>query len=264
MSEVVIQREEGNRQERFYSLDSLKFIFAFAIVLFHYNSSILGNITDEYSTRPLLQAIMKHGSYATEFFFMVSGFLIAHNYKSNIQHIQFKEYFKRRISAIIAPTWLCEISIGLFLPIVMWIVKGKIDLSNIPTFYKWFQSITFTSKGYVVSNSQWPISTVTWYVDVLIICYVIYWCIGHQKRKLYVPLCLIMIFLGYICLNFFDYPFLWNVNGRGYTAFFVGVLLYELQLLSHRINLQRIATVTFIVSGLLLVISSFGGGMTKY
>ena len=71
-----------------------------------------------------------------------------------------------------------------------------------------------------------------WYIDVLLLCYMLYYAVGRigKDRRVYIALSAGMVLLGWICLDHTPgLPFLWSFDGRGYAPFFLGVLLSEFQ-----------------------------------
>lgn len=220
-----------NTKKLFYEIDSLKFIMIFAIVFFHYYVDLYecGNI----SQLPFFRSVFKYGDHAVEFFFIVSGFLIAARYRDLIGKMTLIEFMGRRLKSLLPPVILAELLMGLLLPIMKAVIGQPFI---IPNFYEWFQSLTLSAKGYIGAKEN-PIAIVTWYCNILALCYLLYWSVGHISRhnyKRYVPLCGVLVFFGYVCIYFFDAPLLWHVNGRGYCCFFCGTLLYELQTYADR------------------------------
>lgn len=62
---------------RFYELDLLRLLAAFAVVLFHYTAVLPNSIENSLApTYPLLESIFKYGFLGVQFFFMISGFVI--------------------------------------------------------------------------------------------------------------------------------------------------------------------------------------------
>lgn len=226
-NEALKQSEiNSNISKIYYEINALKLIMIFAIVFFHYYVDLYAS--GDISKLPFLGVAFKYGDHAVEFFFIVSGFLIALRYQDSIKDMALVEFMGKRFKSLLPPVILAELFMGLLLPMIKAAVGQPFI---IPDFYQWFQSLTLSAKGYIGAKEN-PIAIVTWYCNVLVLCYLLYWCvnsISYYNQKKYVLLCVVSVFFGYICIYFFDLPLLWHVNGRGYCSFFVGVLLYELQ-----------------------------------
>lgn len=67
---------------------------------------------------------------------------------------------------------------------------------------------------------------------------------------------LVLVFFGYVCIYYFNYPLLWHENGRGYTSFFVGVLLYEFQVNCVYLNKKRISCACLLILMVLFAMGS--------
>jgi peptidoglycan/LPS O-acetylase OafA/YrhL len=88
--------------------------------------------------------------------------------------------------------------------------------------------------GWFTSYAQTglPVATTMWYVDVLLLCCLLYYpvCRLGKRRGVYLALCAGFVLLGLICLERKpNLPFLWSFDGRGYAPFFLGTLLCEFQ-----------------------------------
>lgn len=84
--------------------------------------------------------------------------------------------------------------------------------------------------GWVFENPG--INNPTWYISVLLICYIIFYIICRMSKRFNISLvyfCLCMIFTGIGLFTYkIDLPFLTMDNARGYYSFFTGIILADI------------------------------------
>lgn len=231
-------------------LNTIKFWACIGIVLFHYRCNLIG--TDYYGPFPFGDYIFQNGSLLVELFFLISGFLIDYNYAEKICDISFLTFFGGRIQKLIAPVWLGELLMGVVYPTFDWWLNGNICF---PSLYHWLQSLSFTATGYIKGDNVYPIAVVTWYVNILLLLYVYYWGINKYENKNKYAFYILMIFIGYFCIYFWNSPLLWASNGRGMASFFTGTLLCQIIKKNKKYNMSRISLIMF---GTTVVILLFG------
>lgn len=76
-------------KQHFEILDGLRGVAAIVVVLFH--------ILEIFSNGDHTKQLLNHGYLAVDFFFMLSGFVIAHAYDDRWDKMSLKSFFKRRI-----------------------------------------------------------------------------------------------------------------------------------------------------------------------
>lgn len=76
-------------KRHFKILDALRGVAALAVVLFH--------VLEVYSGGDHVKQLINHGYLAVDFFFMLSGFVMAHAYDDRWGKMTLKDFFKRRI-----------------------------------------------------------------------------------------------------------------------------------------------------------------------
>lgn len=216
---------------RLPQLDGLKIFFCFAVVMWHYYANFAHlDVNNAYNLIPNI--VYRRGYLGVEFFFMVSGFFIAHNYKEHLNEKKISAVFfvkKRFIS--LYPMYFVACSLGMILAICDRTFTNGVVTGREVNIYNSICSFTMTANG-------WAETGVTvyggsmWFIGILMICYIIYGFIASifTKQDTYIILLLMMIFLGwYLVLHQINIIFLYNENGRGYLSFFIGCLLYEIQ-----------------------------------
>lgn len=227
--------ETKEQQNRFDSITGMRGAACLCIVCFHFFCLFV----DDYGLSYDAVLWMLHTKYffeysknAVELFFMLSGFLTAWHYRGRIREMSFISYFKKHYGKLI----------GASLAVNLWalansIIRLKIGLADgvcTPTPLRFVLSVLMINTGWFTSYSQTllPINTTMWFIDVLVLCYLIYYAIGRlvKNTSAYIALCAVMVGIGWICLEHTpELPFLWSFNGRGYAPFFLGALLAEFQ-----------------------------------
>lgn len=76
-------------KEHFLILDALRGVAAMVVVLFH--------VLEVYSGGDHVNQLINHGYLAVDFFFMLSGYVMAHAYDDRWDRMTIKEFFKRRL-----------------------------------------------------------------------------------------------------------------------------------------------------------------------
>lgn len=206
---------------RLANLDILKIIATNFIIMHHYQLD--SNVKFEYIN-------FSFGSfyfgYFVELFFIISGFFTAYTLKSS--HISYKKQFLRKIFRLVPYVWISFI--GFAIPVVIykmlygdWLLGRSYGLNQI------ISSILMINQGWI---KEFPLglNNPVWYIDVLILCYLIYYillCMFKNNAK-YVYVVLVGSSLVLKVLHTNGIPFLHDSSLRGYIAFFIGILLYEI------------------------------------
>lgn len=217
-------------KKRFDELDGLKIFFALGVVLHHY----WGNEgAAKVSNCPKISTfIYIYGWISVEFFFILSGFLMEHTYRKIIDGLSFPQFMGRRLKSLYAP-YLCAECLGIFVVFLDYLLcqgqflfysRHQITVANI------IRSFSMTFQGWNLAVH--PFISVTWYINVLILCYVLYFAILRLAKR-----CKINPIYFYITLMLFawgfhqigsNFPFLLYYSTRGYWCFFVGCILYNI------------------------------------
>lgn len=171
-------------------------------------------------------------TYIVELFFEISGFGIAYMYRDRIINLSATEFLGKRYKKIFPIYWMT-----LLIATILYIYFEQLDISYsiiTPNFlydpFITILSITGTVCGWVIGVN--PTNGPAWYINVLCLCYIIYFVIAKQRRKgndTYILSLLIWFFIGFIGIfNNLQIPFLYEPSCRGYISFSMGALLYEL------------------------------------
>ena len=218
-------------KKRFDELDGLKIFFALGVVLYHYlgyeGNNKVGNC-------PKLSAfIYMYGCLGVEFFFILSGFLMEHTYRKIIDSLSFFQFMGRRLKSLYAP-YLCAESLGILVTFVDYILcKGQF------LFYKLNQiTVTNIIRSFSMTFQGWnfgmhPFMRTTWFINVLILCYALYFVVLRLAKRLRIKPMYFYIVVMLFAWGFHqmgaNFPFLLSYSTRGYWCFFTGCILYNIQ-----------------------------------
>ena len=223
------------RKERFESISGLRAMACLCVVCYHFFCLFIddpGLGRDMLPWYPASRYFFEYSKNAVEMFFLISGFLIAWHYRDKIQTISFRTFFGRHYGKLI----------GASLVVTLW-AWGNEAMRNLAglqanqmavTPIRILLSVLMINTGWFTSFRQTglPVCSTMWFVNLLVLCYLLYFVLGRigRNRYLFLGLCICMVIVGWICLEHTPkLPFLWTFNGRAYVPFFLGVLLCEFQ-----------------------------------
>lgn len=182
-------------KERLTAIDGLRGIFSIIIVLFHcrYFYWLFGG-----SETSRFYFVFSHGYLGSEFFFVVSGFMIAYTYKEKLPFMDIASFLYRRISTIYPTVFVTTV-----LCVVLHIWELSIPANTI--YYNPLTLKTIISSFMMLSSSTFvgesvPVNAPLWYMSALLVCYFLYYlfvCLNHNHGgKIYDFLCIFMIGVG--------------------------------------------------------------------
>ncbi len=233
----------------YYHELNLPRIIAAVYIAFFYHYLILFGYAPGVTIEKDLNAMCFWAYMAVEIFFTISGFVMYHAYAKRIQRkeVGFKKYILGRVKRIY-PTMILSVC---FMAAVQWTsraIYGQcsiLDLNDGRNSLKaFFLSILGLSSGWVCDHDQYSINGATWFISIIMICYVIFFCImRHVKQTWFQNICFILIqFVGVFLLwHPLNLPLLYKSCGRGYLDFFCGVILARL--------VERLQTLELKVTG---------------
>ncbi|MCH5684177.1 acyltransferase [Niabella sp. W65] len=88
---VSYRRRTIKHKRHFDTLDGLRGVAAIAVVVFHFM---------EFAAPRYEDSFIGHGYLAVDFFFCLSGFVIAYAYDNKISQIGFGQFFKQRLARL--------------------------------------------------------------------------------------------------------------------------------------------------------------------
>lgn len=218
-------------KKRFDELDGLKIFFALWVVFHHYWSRLADC---DFSKCPVFfNFIYTSGWLSNYFFFMLSGFLIEHTYRKSIINMNYFSFLGKRLKKIYFP-YLLAVIIGIFISCVdfilldghfVWGIGYEVTVSKI------LSSFTLSTFGWNIE--KFPFMEVTWFINVLVLCYTVYFLIVHLAYRWHINT--IYMYVIFILFAFFGgakigfkFPFLLTNTCYSYSAFFVGCILYQI------------------------------------
>ena len=183
---------------------------------------------------PHSEFFFTYSKNAVELFFMLAGFLTAYHYRDKIIGMSPWVYIKRHYARLLLPSVWVTLWAFANAQIQLHLIPGSAAHVPAITPLRLILSVLMMNTGWFTSSqlTGLPVNSTMWFVDVLLICYLLYYLIRKLARNSYVYLSLsaLMVLVGWICLEYTPgVPFLWSLNGRGYAPFFIGVLLCEFQ-----------------------------------
>ena len=225
------------KEHGFDSITGMRGIACLFIMCFHYFCLYIddpGLGTRALPLYPYSEFFFIYSKNAVELFFMLSGFLTAYHYRTKIASMKPFEYMKKHYGKLIIPSVIVTFWALANAFLTLKYVPGSEEFVSQVTPLRVVLSALMVNTGWVTSynQTQLPINSTMWFVNVLLLCYIIYYviCKLAKKNALYMILCGLMVILGWICLDHSPkLPFLWALDGRGYATFFLGALLCEFQ-----------------------------------
>lgn len=252
-------------------LTSLRFLFAFMVFLLHVCNSPIYNKLDP-SVQWLFDRVSKEGYIGVGFFFMLSGFILAHSYKEKLLHseISKKKFWLTRFARIY-PLHLLTLFISIPLVQILWGYQMEgIEFPFVLNFYL-LQSFMLPN----APNWFWWFNTVSWSVSVeaffyLVFPFLIYFL--NRSKALFTYLVVLS------CIAIPTLMFLNNGNLREewfyihplfrIVDFLIGILLYEIFLRIERSRPIYFTGNTEVVAVLLFILffsfHNYVGGVYRF
>ncbi len=255
------------KERTFTALTGMRGIACLFIVCYHYFCLYMddpGLGIQALPFYPHSEFFFAYSKNAVELFFMLSGFLTAFHYREKIASLSPGEYLKKHYGKLFIPSVIVN----------LWaLLNARLILRTVPGSNAWIPPVTplrtvlsvlMVNTGWVTSYGQTglPLNSSMWFVDVLLLCYLLYYpvCRLSKNRYLYLSACAVMVLIGWVCLEHAPrLPFLWGINGRGYAPFFLGALLCEFQVKAEEKVRKRVSAVWgTLILGFLLIRPAVG------
>lgn len=203
---------------RNYALDLLKILATSFIVLHHYEQ---GTQYAAFKFVSFYGGKFPFGNFV-ELFFIIPGYF-TYIYVQKIQHgLEFKKFFKKKYFRLVP-----MLAISVFFETVIYWIRNCMGAENDLNFSRVVLNMLGVQTGWV-TNTQ-PINGPTWYISVLLFCYVIFYTTTWISNKLDVSpykFYAVIILAGMLIRTYgMQMAFLNMTMARGYIAFFVGVIL---------------------------------------
>ena len=211
--------------ERKYSLDILR-VIATILIVFHHYQQITGSF---WEGRLNFYGGKFYFGYIVEFFFLLSGFFM-YSYIDKVDtELKFKEFILKKVLRLL-PLVLISAVVYEVLLYAYSMLYGE----------KWM-GISVSLWGIVITalgiQDGWTfknpcVNNPTWYISVLILCYVVFYLVTFISKKRNIPhvyLYAFMCLFGCGIVNYgINLPFINDSSGRGFYPFFFGLILAEI------------------------------------
>ncbi len=166
--------------------------------------------------------------FVVEFFFLLSGFFTEFSYKDDSK-------FKKWIGIKLIRYYPCAV-VSILASVIIALVYFLVF--QLPLFDLYYDAPTIIT-SLLLMHSGWiheyspGVNNPTWYLCVLTICYVLYFVLRRVFKKLdisslkgFLVVTVLFVPLYYLTTNMGFYgPFFFRSNARGYSCFFLGVIL---------------------------------------
>ena len=212
---------------RSYSLDFLKFISCVGLLWLRYRkyTSPDGIYFGDVFFHELNRGIDLR--FFVEVFFVLSGFFMYSYIEKIKKDLSIERFMLKRIIRIIP--MLCISTVLLELLLFFMMNSGNthgVDIYQ-PALFGIISACMGVEYGWGLVDAH--INPESWYLDVLLLCYFILFVMVKLSKKLKISekyFLILIVAIGVVCtLNEYSLPFLEAYNGRGYVAFFSGVIL---------------------------------------
>ena len=214
-------------------LDLLRIIGAVAVAYFFHYKIVLG--TSPFKGTIVGDFLNTYGGYAVELFFVISGFVMWHAYSNRIREgkVRFGKYVIDRIIRLYPQVIIAVVVIVIIMQIGYAIYGEPLtDNANISPLAI-VLNILGLNGGTLAEAGGMSVNGPTWYVSVLMVCYILYYAIIKLCRgsRIAESVCFaIMIIIGIVLIYHpLQIPFLLMSSGRGYMFFFAGIFAAKLQ-----------------------------------
>ncbi len=186
------------------------------IVIFHVGNDRFAN---------LFGFIYEYGGFlGNYFFFILSGFLTVHAYRSRIAagEISFASYISHKIIKWYPIYFITNLIVLIF----------NVHINHVEAF-----DLKSTILVFLMISNGWftnipCFNYPCWFICVLLLCNIIFyiaaWVYGKSRKGYGVFLSVILCWGLVLLLNDFSYPFMFNHDGEGIFNFFLGVILYHI------------------------------------
>ena len=171
------------------------------------------------------------GDRMVEVFFMLSGLGMVLGYEKRIQNdtITFVEYMGKRVKKLFPLMWI-TLFITLCLQCIYYYKTGTTFVYPNLDIYHFLLNLLGLQNGVLELQSSY--NSPSWYISVLVWCYILFFCIVRKTNiedDLLVFKYILIVLLGsVVLLTGFNFPILNSLMGRGFSCFFLGAVLAKI------------------------------------
>ncbi len=237
--------------KRLDQLDTLRF-FSMVLIVFNH---VWGRFNYPHADK--LTFFYDIGTIGNYMFFMISGLLIGMKYKDKIKNgLGFGEFFGGRYLSIF-PMY----AFSVVLQIIVLLMFGNGSSLTVKNLVLEFLMIPC---GWTTEDVSAAYNIPTWFIAVLLLCYIIYYAIVKLSKKhpsIYIFAITFMVVWGLILMErSWDFPFNFRINGEGYANFFLGVLLGEIYVHTKELKYEHVVDIILaVILGIIVILSAING-----
>ena len=243
--------------QRYYSIELLRFLCAFAVAIYHWGLSFeLMNMESNDTFSFIFKILYDFGDKAVPVFFVISGLVFSNVYLSNSKKETLNNFTIKRVARLY-PLHLLTLFLVILIQSFFLKIYGKYELYTFNDFYHFFLNlILLLGWGFEEGRS---FNTPVWTVGQEMVIYFIFFSILLLIKKYKIKTVLIsyLIFLVIDKIKLADLDLLVNYISFSYfiefaRLFFSGVLIY---FIIKKIQYSKL----FLFISLLIIIASFIG-----
>lgn len=236
--------------KRIYSLDILRFIGTIFIIFHHYQQ-IVGMFWEKGLN-------FYNGTFSfgivVEFFFILSGFF-AYRYVE-ADDLAFSSFYISKMKRLLPLVLISSVVYEVLLYISKYTMTTPTMLYDEISVWGIVINGLGIQSGWCFKSSMIVVNNPVWYVSSLLFCYIVFFFLIYVSRRIKIPvtyLFIAMIFLGISIIEYhIELPFLNVSTGKGYRAFFFGIIL------AHILKEKAVGWKHFIVSCLIVLGMTYG------
>lgn len=220
------------------SIQGVRGIFAFIIAyIFHYELLFQSMPVHTPVLEWIFQQIGRLTFYASDVFFLISGYFTCKSYEKRIEsgEAAFVPYFSSKIKKLY-PYLMITVCINFILERVGLILLGNYPLHGSDgngvlrySVRALLMNLLGVQSGWFSEGDSYAVNGPSWFLSVLFLCYLIHFIlirmVGNERTRKIVYVLFVTVGI-ILMLHPLSLPFLYQVNGRGYTSYFLGVLMY--------------------------------------
>ena len=224
--------------KRLYTLDLLKIIATICILGFHYQGHM------QYVNEKGINFAFGPQLYGNvvELFFIISGFFLANSIaRIKSGELSFFNFFKKKYLRFVP---VCTVAAFAYY-VIQKLRCSLLDLYLQDfSFWKTLQAALLINEGGAFPRSK--INSPTWYISVLVICFVLFYFLTWLSTRLAVDetyLYIIMVMVGTSIYRMTEYendfPFVNFMASRGYACVFLGIVIRQV-IYDNKFQLKRL------------------------
>ena len=220
-------------KEYYPTINLYRFLAAIMVALFFHYSIVTGD--SPFAGSVVGDFLNHNGGYVVELFFIISGFVAAGAYLTRIEDgsLTFDKFLISRIKRMYPTLIISVVAIMLMMWIGYAIWSEPLIKDSAVSPFAFILNMLGLNGGLIVEASLVSVNGPSWYISVLMVCYILFYATTLLRRKSvaasYIVYGIIIMIGLFVYLNPINLPFLSVSCARGYIYFFIGVLWAKVQ-----------------------------------